>query len=286
MTELATPPFEEPLLDVDEIQGNVLPGFMKPHMMLISLRFGDITRARAFLASRDVTSLAGVLGSRRRVRHARTLRPSQEQLGAIPNDVDDVWLNVAVSYQGLTELAGNSRAREAQIALFDDEAFKLGLAARSAGLGDPVDKKSNGHPSKWVVGGPGNEADVLLVLAADHSPRLQSAADDQRQAAKEHGLEVLREDIGAKLDHAGSEHFGFQDGISQPGVRGRVSATHFLSPRVVGNEPDKWLYGLPGQFLVWPGEFVFGYPQSSPDPLVPGRVRQDGPSWSRNGSYL
>jgi Dyp-type peroxidase family len=46
------------------------------------------------------------------------------------------------------------------------------------------------------------------------------------------------------------------------------------------------LYGLPGQLLVWPGEFVFGYPASSPDPLVPGPLRVEGPAWSRNGSYL
>ena len=94
------------------------------------------------------------------------------------------------------------------------------------------------------------------------------------------------QDIGAKLDDRGSEHFGFQDGISQPGVRGRVSEHEFLSYRMIEDEPDKWLYGLPGQLLVWPGEFVFGYPASSPDPLVPGPVRIDGPAWSRNGSYL
>ena len=45
------------------------------------------------------------------------------------------------------------------------------------------------------------------------------------------------------------------------------------------------LWQLPGQLLVWPGEFVFGYPGASADPLVPGRVKRSGPAWSRNGSY-
>jgi Dyp-type peroxidase family len=46
------------------------------------------------------------------------------------------------------------------------------------------------------------------------------------------------------------------------------------------------LYGLPGQLLVWPGEFVFGYSGASADPLVAGPVKRPGPAWSKNGSYL
>jgi hypothetical protein len=99
---------DEPLLDVDEIQGNILPGFMKPYMRLISLKFGDIAQGRAFLASRSVTSLADVMGSRRKVRAARTLQPSLRELGATPDGVDDLWLNVALSYRGLTKLADES----------------------------------------------------------------------------------------------------------------------------------------------------------------------------------
>jgi Dyp-type peroxidase family len=102
----------------------------------------------------------------------------------------------------------------------------------------------------------------------------------------EHGCTVVLRDDGAKFDSIGSEHFGFQDGISQPGVRGRISEYDFLHRRVVDTDPDRLLYGLPGQFLVWPGEFVFGYPASGADPLVPGAVRREGPEWSRNGSYL
>ena len=68
-------PPEEPLLEVTEIQGNALPGFMKPHMILVSLAIGDSERAREFLRSLDVTNLAEVMESRVKVRAARTLRP-------------------------------------------------------------------------------------------------------------------------------------------------------------------------------------------------------------------
>jgi Dyp-type peroxidase family len=269
---------DEPLLDVDGIQGNILPGFMKPQMRLISLKFGDIAQGRAFLAGRAVTSLAEVMESRRKVRAARTLQPSRRELAAIPDDVDDLWLNVALSYRGLTKLAGDSTARKDELETFGDEAFKRGLAARSAGLGDPVDPTVDGNPARWVVGGPGKEPDVLLVLAADNADRLEVATRDQRREAEDHDLTVLYEDAGAKFDDLGAEHFGFQDGISQPGVRGYLAEGEPLSHRVIETEPDRWLYGLPGQFLVYPGEFVFGYPG--------GAVRQDGPWWTRNGSYL
>src|SRR5438067_1549343 len=44
---------------------------------------------------------------------------------------------------------------------------------------------------------------------------------------------------------------------------------------------------VPDAALVWPGEFVFGYPRQDPyDPSKPGQVADGGPSWTRNGSLL
>ena len=171
MTAYPPSPYEEPLLDVDEIQGNILPGFMKPHMTLISMMFGDMTSGRKFLATHEITSLADVLLSRRQVRAARTLQPTGFQVGAIPDGVDDVWLNVALSYQGLRKVAQHQRSVEApaddsgnyvcalevQVNSFDDNAFRLGLAARSAGLGDPTSPDAEGHPANWVLGADGRK---------------------------------------------------------------------------------------------------------------------------------
>jgi Dyp-type peroxidase family len=38
--------------------------------------------------------------------------------------------------------------------------------------------------------------------------------------------------------------------------------------------------------LVWPGEFVLGYPATGPDPLIPGPISEARPAWTRNGSFL
>jgi Dyp-type peroxidase family len=284
-------PPDEPLLDVDEIQGNVLPGFMKPHMILLGLAIGDADGARTFLRGLEVTTLADVMQTRVKVREARTLRPTGARLGAVPEEVDDLWLNVALSHRGIEKLAVDRERLKNDLGRFEDAAFRLGLATRSSSLGDPTDPSAEGHPRKWVVGGPGREVDILLVVAADDPTRAEYFAKDLRRKAEELELDVLHVDQGGKFDKIGSEHFGFQDGISQPGVRGRISE-HAEDPpltyRLVDRslQPDTWLYGLPGQLLVWPGEFVFGYPGASADPLVPGPVKQPGPAWSKNGSYL
>jgi Dyp-type peroxidase family len=74
----------------------------------------------------------------------------------------------------------------------------------------------------------------------------------------------------------GFEHFGYRDGISQPGIRG-------LTRRSTTN-PD---LGLPGQDLIWPGEFVFGYPGQDPrDAVKAGQPPDMAAPWLRDGSYM
>jgi Dyp-type peroxidase family len=94
---------------------------------------------------------------------------------------------------------------------------------------------------------------------------------------------------------AGHEHFGFKDGVSQPGVRGRLSATEddFLTTRhLVTDDPlDRRpeLFGKPGQLLVWPGQFLLGEPRQDPQDLIepePERPERPFPEWAALGSYL
>ena len=96
---------------------------------------------------------------------------------------------------------------------------------------------------------------------------------------------------------AGHEHFGFKDGVSQPGVRGRLSEApdDFITPRYPACA-DRWrrrpapeLYGKPGQQLVWPGQFLLGelrqHTENLLDPAAPAGSA-DLPAWARRGSYL
>ena len=283
---------DEPYLDGDEIQGNVVPGFLKPYMAVAALTIDDTARAKGWLAdvASQITTLAEAMESHAKVRDYRGFGPERLNLiGTLPPGMNDAWLNIALSSGGLSKLlSGGDHAGD--LGLFTDQGFQRGLATRSSLLGDPTDPSAEGNPANWVFGGPGREADVLLILAADREETGARVLDEVRAHAVASGLTVLYEESGRKLGKIGQEHFGFQDGISQPGVRGRLSGFpgDFITPRTIDPSclPDAWLYGLPGQYLVWPGEFVFGYPRSGADPLTPGQVNLPGPAWSRNGSYL
>jgi Dyp-type peroxidase family len=283
---------QEPILDLDEIQGNTVPGFLKPHQTVLALSLGEVGAAKEWIRNLvpSITTLSQCMDSRVKVRAYRGLGENRLTTLATPApDVDDAWLNVAVSRIGLTKLlAGGPHARE--VAAFTDPGFQAGMAARSALLGDPSDASAEGNPARWLFGGPGREADVLIICAADRAEKGKALLNDVRDRAVACGARVLYEESGHKLDRIGKEHFGFQDGISQPGVRGRLSGDpgDYLTRRAIhpSQIPDAWIYGLPGQYLIWPGEFIFGYPGAAADPLTPGAIRLPGPAWSRNGSYL
>ena len=86
----------------------------------------------------------------------------------------------------------------------------------------------------------------------------------------------------------GHEHFGFLDGVSQPGIRGRIDQTFpgrmFLQESQNPHDPDQ---ALPGSDLLWPGEFVFGYPGQDPADIEnPGEIVSDGPNWMKNGTFM
>ena len=276
----------EPVLDADEIQGNVLPGFMKPKMMVIALAFGDLDASRAWLAdlAPHVTTMAQTMTSRLKVRAERLARGVSAGSTEAAAALDDAWLSVSLSYAAIAALRGGGDASK-----FEDEAFRIGLAGRSSVLGDPTDPRAEGNPANWVFGGPEKQADVLIVLGADRDATMEDHAAQVVAEATAAKLTVLYSENGGKLDALGREHFGFQDGISQPGVRGLLPGddSTYLTPRTIDPSavPETWLYGLPGQYLVWPGMFVFGYPTQGADPLLAAPATIPGPAWARNGSY-
>ncbi|KJD42562.1 hypothetical protein [Paenibacillus terrae] len=105
------------------------------------------------------------------------------------------------------------------------------------------------------------------------------------------GIRLVFEQEGqVHPDLKGHEHFGFKVGISQPRVRGRVSemSDDYLTRRLIDpSDPHAALYAKPGQPLIWPGQFVFGYPQQKrDDSLLPKQRDLHMTGWVCNGSYL
>jgi Dyp-type peroxidase family len=263
----------DPEVNLANIQGNVLAGFNKDHQRLLFFRFGDTQRARNWLAtivdesatSEEVLAF-NHLFSRARARRGRETGMPQAS-----------WLNVALTHPGLVALG----VPDNELSMFPD-AFRQGMAARAEMLGDVDDSA----PSRWV--GPFASSDVhgLLILAADAPSDLDRMAHTHTQRMTAHGVRVVFDDTGrVRADQPGHEHFGFKDGVSQPGIRGVTRRQN----------PDDEDQGVPGQDLLWPGEFVLGYPTQipTPDPSSdgesngnPGPISRSGPAWTADGSYL
>ncbi|MFF5083161.1 Dyp-type peroxidase [Actinoplanes sp. NPDC000266] len=256
------------LADAPKIQGNILLPFGGRYQAFVTLSFrNDRHGARAWLreaagrvaGTDDVEqALDGDDEGRGRSRRGRRLKQSA------------VLLNVGLTATGLTLL---HQEVAADLAPFD--AFWRGplgtrldadgrLTTAPALLGDIGDS----DPANWVVGRPsGAPVDALLTLAADDAGTIRDALRDERRMAEDAGLEVLWSEQGEVRRNEGNrrvEHFGFADGISQPGVRG------FSDPEQSGA-------------VIAPGEFVLGYPgERRPQNWAP---RPNPASWMRGGSF-
>jgi Dyp-type peroxidase family len=275
----------EPVLRVQEIQGNSLAGFNKDYQAFLFVKIQEVEVAKAWLRSLTprISKLSEVAAFNRLFRALRA------QLGAEAAGLSAVWHNVAFSYPAIVALASRQEADQ-----LPDEAFRQGLAKQSEVLGDPP------NTAEWVVGGTAEtSADVLVIVAADDPADLQQAVDrltDEIGAARDDsgqpGLGLLHLQRGATLpgDLRGHEQFGFKDGVSQPAVRGLVSDVpqDFLSPRWLDPSESRALrFARPGQRLVWPGQFVFGYPrQQDIDDLNPKPIDPAVPAWAHDGSLV
>jgi Dyp-type peroxidase family len=189
--------------------------------------------------------------------------------GSDPEHLAAVWLNLSFTAPGLEILAPDA-LRQLQAAEVDPgvRLFLEGAAAQALRVGDT----GRSAPENWVFGRADQPIHVILTVAADRSDDLTVEVQRQREYAAEHGLLVVFEQSGATLPgpHKGQEHFGFKDGISQPGVTG------FDPPDPATPEQVK---GKPGTDLIAAGEFVLGYPGQD------GRFRQV-PEWLFDGSFL
>jgi Dyp-type peroxidase family len=279
----------EPVLDIHEIQGNSLAGFNKDYEMLLFLKITDVTVAKSWLCGIEpyIATVAEVLKFNRLFKETRKRRCGKE------GTVRSTFINIAFSYEGLKKLTPDADQ-------FTDEAFKAGLHNRSAALGDPTDPSSPGHPNNWLIGGPKNLPDMMVMVASDDRSRLDEEVK-WLLATLPQGVSLMYKQRGETLPGAlrGHEHFGFKDGISQPGIRGRLSDNPWDFLTLREDPADRIHKGKPGQDLLHPGEFIFGYATQVGKPAVDengkeidglnhdlGSIAEAGPAWAKNGSYL
>jgi Dyp-type peroxidase family len=301
------PKAEPELRTSQEIQGNVLAGFNKDHQVFFFLKFPDGAGGRQWLQTvlerpepeadgeraepeadgeapdpevvverpkpRGIATTKDVSEFNDRYREARRRKdPHLEDLKA-------VWVNVAFTYAGLGQLLPQLQEGLQQERF---KAFREGpaAAARAADLGDD----GNSAPNRWVVGGSYvPEVHALLSVAADDVDQLRDEVNRQLELAIKSNVDVVYEQRGDALPppFSGADHFGFKDGVSQPGVRG------YSRVRRVGNRDEDGDH--PGSQIVAKDQFILG-----PEPLqwmaggsfqVFRRLAQDVASWRVQLNY-
>jgi Dyp-type peroxidase family len=251
-----------PRLDLSEIQGDVLIGMQKNAELFIFFKIADGSRFKA----RTKENVVGRITSTRTIQERdRSIYGGTRQ----GNRHTEPWLglNLGFTKDGLTQLLGPVRPHL-------DPAFERGAdhPATITALNDPPLSK---WKPQWLL----DRIDgVFLVAGSD--PSVVSHHGNALRERFGTAIKIVYSEMGKVRPgtQRGHEHFGFLDGISQPGVRG---LTPPLKPIY---RPDE---GLPGQDLIWPGEFVFGYPGQHPDhPTKEGPPPPMAAPWLRNGSYM
>jgi len=260
---------DEPVLAAADIQGNSLRGFDTKYLDLVGFKIDDAAKSRAWLRA-----LADSISSTQLVHEHRIRRSAQR-----PKISSRVLVNAAFSKFGLDSLSFDTSEIE-------DGFLKEPMGSLAGALGDRV---ADGQPTDYVLGkAVADTPDVLLLIGSDDDAALTAQTTSIVSSASAAGLRKSYADRGNVLPNQ-IEHFGFRDGISAPGPRGLLAKnppTPLTLRWIDPAEPVADLLGKPGQPLIWPGQFVFGYPtQSATDPRMPQAPRQ-APKWMENGSLL
>ena len=192
-------------LELTDIQANVLRGYRANHARHFALSLPTPAAGASLLAS--ITT--GTDATCPQVSTAETW-----------DTKPDYCLNVAFTSAGLTACG----VPTATLAAFP-AAFQQGSAARSAmpatgpddvGLGDI----GTSAPDNWILGGiRSGPVHVLVSLATGNSESLETRSTQLRAQLAAHAVvEVSHHDATALP--AGTVHFGYRDGISQPWIDG------------------------------------------------------------------
>lgn len=250
------------MLDLDDIQGDVPVGLQKDVEDFI---FFKILDKLAFRRSLRLDVAARVTSARQ----ARERDVTIERYHSLAHysRVPLPGLNLGFTQHGLTELLGPGRSKF-------DPAFE-----RGADHPDTIEDLGDLAPDSWLAPFISDRIDGVFLLTG-HERSLVAYHRRQLVSLLGDAIKIVYSEIGNTRPgkQRGHEHFGFFDGISQPGIRG------LTIPSRPNAAPDQ---GLPGQDLVWPGEFVLGYPGQDPkDPKKPGPIARLPAPWAANGSYM
>ena len=258
---------------LEQIQGNIIGGFNKDFETFLFFKFKDPEKGRKW-----VGQIISEVATSEEVIAFNNLFKSIKQRSRREGIVKATWTNIAFSHSGLETLEAP------EVDSFPED-FKSGLAERAKQIGD----EGNSAPEKWVGSLGSKDVHALLIVASDSLVDLSNLVDKYINDPSFSAAATLlfRQEGRTRIDDPGHEHFGFKDGVSQPGIRG-----------ITPPDPKEENKGTGGEDLLYPGEFVLGFPKQIPCPgrdekgepvnpnRDPGDISKSGPEWTKNGSYL
>jgi Dyp-type peroxidase family len=250
------------MLDLDDIQGDVAIGLQKDCEDFIFFKILDKGAFKLALR-RDVI---GRITSARRAQQRELVIAQRRRLGQAGRDPMP-GLNLGFTKDGLTQLLGPSRPSF-------DPSFE-----RGADHPDTIAALHDPNRSDWLKEFLGDRIDGVFLVTA-HNRALLTFHRNQLLGFLGGCIKLVYSEIGNRRPgrEYRNEHFGFRDGVSQPGIRGLTTPSW---PGGASNQEPPW------QDLLWPGEFILGYPgQDSRDPRKPGPIASLPAPWAKNGSYM
>jgi Dyp-type peroxidase family len=275
---------DPPLRRSGDIQGNILAGFNKDHQVFLFLGFGDAEPAREWVrqltpseqpdgdrSPGKITMTADVTTFKEKLRRGRAGKdPEAEYITA-------VWTNLSFTFPGIKKLQPELAAHLESPAPF--EALREGAANREIFL-----KEGESNPKRWVLTDDDGDVDALLTIAGDDPDELAKAVTEHVERAARCGVTVRYQQRGDALPDPmqGREHFGFKDGVSQPGVEG------YSRPAGPGSDQDA---DHPGSRIVPRKHFLLAPDDDKLGWMADGsfqafvRFTQDVDKWSRQVRY-
>jgi Dyp-type peroxidase family len=252
----------QPMLDLDEIQGDILQGLQKNAESFLFFRIANAPLFKTILRQYVITRVVNA----RRVQQRELIIENENRFGQ-KNAESFQGINLGFTKDGLNQLIGAERPPF-------ESSFERGAAdpATISRLNDPL-------PTKWRQPFAADRIDGVFLVTGTNASIVAFHANELLRCLNG-SIKVVYSEMGnvrpgKERKH---EHFGFLDGVSQPAIRG------LTRPSKPIYRPDQ---GLPGQDLVWPGEFVFGYPgQDLQDPVKPGKPPEMAAPWMKNGSFM
>ncbi|MGH1341643.1 MAG: Dyp-type peroxidase [Nannocystales bacterium] len=229
---------------LDNVQSIVLRGYRvleaHPYQHYAYLRIADVAGAQAWLAK---------------------LLPSVTSCARFDAGQGPFVLAVAFTHGGLAKLAVPDDVQWPR-------PFSDGMGARADRLGD--DGRS--APARWTGGLGKADVDILVSIAGADRTSIEAGIRQVEDSLGDALVRVGRDDAAHLPDKpAGTEHFGYVDGIGQPFVDG--SGLKPWKGEGVPEKDGKWA-------PVQAGEFVLGYP------LEPGSLPRSVHAFQKDGSYF